>query len=332
MTIEPDVRLRRGHAGAPPLKEIVSHDGVRWLDYRKTLKPNYTIVWRDLGLCYALVIIGLAGAWIADHVLDLWASLALAVPAAVWIGYWLHALCLFGHEAAHSNLVPSRKLNDALGDWLVWVLFGSSTRHYRRVHMQHHIHLGSREDTETTYFECLSIRNLLEAMTGVYVVETLMRRREQSAEFVAPTPRAGAWIALRSVTLQASIVASLLIFGGYASASAWVIGTVCFFPLFAMVRTTVEHRRSDAGCDVNFAAVEHGPVNRMFGDGIFARTFGAAGFNKHLLHHWDPGISYTRLSSMERFIETTALSTDLRSSKTSYPLMVRHLIARARSR
>jgi fatty acid desaturase len=329
-TVRLDERERHGLAGSPPLKEIVSHDGVRWLDYRKALAPRYAIVWRDLALCYAAVLAGLAGVWWAQAALGRWTALAVVLPAAVWTGYWLHALCLFGHEASHSNLVPSRRHNDLLGDVLVWVLFGSSTVHYRRVHMQHHVHLGDHEDTETTYFKCMSIRSLVEAMTGVYLVEALLRNRRRNADFVVPTERGELWIALRSALLHGTVVGLALWSGRYAVALTWVLGTICFFPLFAMVRTTVEHRRLDADCEVDFTRTEHGPVNRMFGDGILARTFGAAGFNKHLLHHWDPGISYTQLSAMERFIETTQLAPELRRSRTSYLRMMRELLAQAR--
>jgi len=33
--------------------------------------------------------------------------------------------------------------------------------------------------------------------------------------------------------------------------------------------------------------------DRLFGDDFFSCTFGGAGFNRHLLHHWEPQISYT---------------------------------------
>jgi fatty acid desaturase len=56
----------------------------------------------------------------------------------------------------------------------------------------------------------------------------------------------------------------------------------------------------------------------VFGDGLIARTFGGAGFNRHLLHHWEPGISYTRLPDLEHFLNDTDLRPIMESRKTTY--------------
>ena len=41
----------------------------------------------------------------------------------------------------------------------------------------------------------------------------------------------------------------------------------------------------------------------------FSRYFGGAGFNRHLLHHLDPSISYTRFDEFERFKNTVQMTT-----------------------
>jgi hypothetical protein len=46
-------------------------------------------------------------------------------------------------------------------------------------------------------------------------------------------------------------------------------------------------------------------------------TLGGAGFDRHLLHHWDPQVSYTRLPELERFLLNTKASAAL-SAKESY--------------
>ena len=68
-------------------------------------------------------------------------------------------------------------------------------------------------------------------------------------------------------------------------------------------------------------------TNRIFGDGILASTLGGAGFNRHLLHHWDPLISYTRLRELENFLLETEAEPYLRARQTTYWRTFGHLFS-----
>jgi fatty acid desaturase len=330
------ISVKPGNPGSPHLPSIVSDTGQRWIDFRRTLTPHYGMVWRDIAIGYLFVALGLLGVMAIQATTEsLPTAILAAFPVVIWIGYWLHALFLFGHEAAHSNLAPTRKQNDRLGDWFVWVLFGSTTKNYRRTHMTHHVHLGDHHDTETTYHLCLSVLNMVKALTGLHILEVLLRRATASSERSAREGRprkgtaAGVLASVRSALLHAAVVGSLWFTGFPVAALSWVAAVGCVFPLFATVRTIVEHRRADAGCDVDFLIELHGPVNRLFGNGLISRYFGSAGFNRHLLHHWDPAISYTRFDDMERFLRTTPLAVELEASRTTYGAAVRMLMAEA---
>lgn len=321
----------RGNPGSPHLPSIVSEDGVRWVDYRKTLRPRFGIVWRDIGLCYLFLAFGVLVLAPAPTSWPVWADVVLVAAAACWTGFWLHSLFLFGHEAAHTNLAPRRKTNDRLGDWFVWILYGSTTVNYRYTHMAHHAHLGDHEDTETTYHLCLSVLNMLKAVTGIHVLEVLLRKRSLSQpRKKSSRTSSGLLASVRSFALHASILAALVVTGSYLAALTWIIAVGAVFPLLATVRTVVEHRHLDAPCDVDFSVELHGPVNRMFGTGPVSRTFGSAGFNQHLLHHWDPAISYTRFPEMALFFSRTPLAADMEASRTGYGAAVRTLITEAR--
>lgn len=302
--------------GSPRLADLVSRDGERWLDYRKSLTPRYAVVWRDIVLCHVMVALGAAlTAWV-EWRWGPWWALAPAVPAAFWIGYWLHALATFGHEAAHHNIARGRRLNDRLADWLVWLYFGQSTARYRRLHWMHHTHLGDHEDTETSYHNCLSPWFLTRTLTGLYLLEVMVRYRHAGR---APSEAAGlAWPTVRTLVTHAVILGLAIGFGFYVTALVWVAGVFVLFPCFATVRQILEHRRVDAGCEIDFMQQQHGAVNRMFGSGFFSRYFGAAGFNRHMLHHWDPGISYTRFDDMEAFMGRTPAAELLDTSRTTY--------------
>ncbi|MFJ9739191.1 fatty acid desaturase family protein [Streptomyces sp. NPDC101166] len=326
---------RTGNPGSPHLPSIVSADGVRWVDYRKTLRPRYGIVWRDIALCYLASAAGLIVVALASRTLSTAATAALVVLAVCWTGYWLHSLFLFGHEAAHTNLARRRKLNDRLGDWCVWILYGSTTANYRYTHMTHHAHLGDHEDTETTYHLCLSVLNMLKAVTGIHVLEVLLRNRghseaRKSTARTSSRTSSGLLASLRSFTVHTAIVAGLLLAGFPLAALTWVFAVGAVFPLLATVRTVVEHRQLDAPCDVDFTVELHGPVNRLFGTGPVSRTFGSAGFNQHLLHHWDPAISYTRFAEMGEFLSRTPLAAEMEASRTGYGAAIRTLIKEAR--
>ena len=91
-----------------------------------------------------------------------------------------------------------------------------------------------------------------------------------------------------------------------------------FFPAFNVVRQILEHRALDAEEHADFTEIDYGAVNRMFPSGPFSSTFGGAGFNRHLLHHWDPGISYTCFSEMESFLARTNVASTVDGARSTY--------------
>ena len=99
----------------------------------------------------------------------------------------------------------------------------------------------------------------------------------------------------------------------------WLAGLIIVFPVFATIRQLMEHRDIHASGKINYQDTDHGKISRLFGEGLIDSSFGGAGFNKHLLHHWDPSVSYTRLREVENFLmncpETSGI---IQQSKTSY--------------
>jgi fatty acid desaturase len=172
---------------------------------------------------------------------------------------------------------------------------------------------------------------MLKAVTGIHVLEVLLRNRGHSEKHKKSTrTSSGVLASLRSVVVHAAVVAGLLAAGSRLGALTWVIAVGAVFPLLATVRTIVEHRQLEAPCDVDFSVELHGPVNRLFGTGPVSRTFGSAGFNQHLLHHWDPAISYTRFAEMGEFLSRTPLAAEMEASRTGYGAAFRTLIREAR--
>jgi hypothetical protein len=106
--------------------------------------------------------------------------------------------------------------------------------------------------------------------------------------------------------------------GGRLGCGRGLGGELLFFPFFVSLRQTLEHRDEDADPAADYAQVDHGATNRLFGDGPVANTLGSAGFNRHALHHWEPQVSYTRLRQLELYLLRTELEPMVRERQTTY--------------
>lgn len=346
--------LRVLHNGSPPLTDLVASDGTTWLEFRKRLVPDYARAWREIAFAYLMLGAGYAAhialslRWmraateaqgvvtplgfslraLAQPGPGLVLSLLAAPLAALWIGFWLHAVNQFAHDGSHGNLLADRKRNDMLSDWLLWPLFAQSVRSYRKSHMQHHTHLGDHLDTEINYHECMNPWFIFKALTGIQLTLMLVRylvKPKTLTPAIAETgnnafasDREKLLVLARAMALHGTLIAIPLAFGLYGSALAWLLAVAVVYPTIGTTRQILEHRASDAVCATDFTQTEHGPVNRLFGDDMFSRWFGAAGLNRHMLHHWDPGISYTRLPDMEAFVLRTPYANWIHENRTTY--------------
>lgn len=90
------------------------------------------------------------------------------------------------------------------------------------------------------------------------------------------------------------------------------------FPFFGALRQILEHRSEKSNPAIDYKTIDHGAMTRVFGSDLFSKTFGGAGFNKHLLHHWEPTLSYTRLDDFEDYLMKTSASSIIRAQKSNY--------------
>jgi len=249
----------------------------------------------------------------------------IIVIGAVVCGYALAFIVLFFHEAAHYNLARDRALNDRLANILIGVFLGQSIATYRSTHFDHHRYLGTPTDTEHGYFDPLNVTFITESLTGLKTLKRLAARNH------AAGTRIDALMMLGSL-LHLTIVGLALRLGQWPLAVAWTIAIVIVFPFLAAIRQLLEHRSELATPEVDYSVVPHGAVNRMFGSGPVASTFGGAGFNRHMLHHWEPQISCTRLRDLERFVRDTPAAHVLEQGTTSYGWTFLGLLRRGRVR
>jgi len=240
-------------------------------------------------------------------------------------GFVLAYLSLFLHEAGHFNLHPNKKKNDLLATTLIGVLFGVSLGAYRKIHWQHHLHLASSVDPENSYFNDLTAGFLLESVTGIYLLKVVLSKSNHS--LLSHKMKVNSLKMLVAGTiLSLSIIAVCVLLHAWATAIIWLAALFIFFPFFAALRQILEHRDELAKKGFYQDSVQN-KVARLFTSDLFSRIFGGAGFNKHMIHHWDPQISYTRLRDIENFLSQCNETKEiLFSSKTTYFKTFRKLL------
>ncbi len=99
----------------------------------------------SIGLTVGLLALFIGGGISAMNGPWAWVLVPIAVVA---IGIQQHAIFILNHEAAHSRLLPNRRLNDALGAF-IGMTGGVSMHTYRVTHRLHHNHLYGPQDPDT---------------------------------------------------------------------------------------------------------------------------------------------------------------------------------------
>lgn len=301
---------------------LCDSQGRRYDDVRAALLPNYLLVWAEMLAGHgALIALACAYIFVDFYAWPIWGRVAIAVCGGVAIGYTVAYLALWFHEASHFNIHPDRKINDTLANLFLGSLLGLHIRDYRKVHFGHHRFLGTTQDPERSYFNPLNMRYLLESLLGVRALKVLLLRKRIKSQ-PAENQGAGAGVSYMAwigwFVNGAVLLPSILLAGAYEFAAAWVMGLLIFFPFFGALRQLLEHRRADAAPGTDFTRVHHGALSRNFGTGPIACTLGGAGFNRHLIHHWDMTLSCTRFREMEAFLKDSQLGDHYRMRETTY--------------
>lgn len=250
---------------------------------------------------------------------------------SLWFGFWIVAYAAHFHEAAHYNLTENRHINDLLAMVLFTPILGLRIQNYRASHWDHHKYLGTPRDTEITYISALSTRKIFLWLTGIYTLQSIWR---YSLNFLSADRRTAETKGIFDIligtiyfgTVQAIILFSLVHFISFACAVSWIIGLFVYAPFFSGLRQTLEHRSLKADAASDYRKTPHGEVNRMFGNDFFSRNFGSAGFNRHLLHHLDPSVSYTCFDEMEYFLMDTSLRSYLEENRTTYYSTLKEMV------
>jgi fatty acid desaturase len=296
---------------------FVNDNGVKWSDFAENLKADYAQVWRDILCGYGAIIGIFVSVWYIP--LTLLTVFPILILSAC-LGFFIAYISLFLHEGAHFNLHEHRKSNDFLCNIFVGALIGQDVARYRLVHWQHHLSLGRLEDPESSYFNPLTPLYLFKVVTGFQTIETILRRRKSLEKTSRDKTHGGSMAQISFVILNILIMALCFFFRNYVAAFSWVAGLFIFFPFFGALRNVLEHR------PLNFQNASSLADNKYFELSLFARIFGGAGFRRHILHHWEPKVSYTCFNQMEAFLLNSYLRESLVACRTTYLSAFRELL------
>ena len=286
---------------------LQNKSGLDYADFKKTLLPKYSKFI-------------LSGYSFQNFTLPL--RIATLILGSAGSGYMIAYLTNFFHEAAHFNISKSRMKNDLLANMFVGILLGQGIKNYRIIHWEHHKNLGQPNDIEVSYFESLSPRFILESFFGIRALKLVSDRNRfldhRPAEKENELKRDAYSQLIIGLIFHAAVLGLFIYLNQWWLTAEWILSFACFYPLFNSLRQLLEHRNDSARKNQNYLEVPHGEHTRLFGNSPLQQSFGSAGFNKHLLHHLEPNISYTRLNDLQKFLEESKIGEFVKQRQTSY--------------
>lgn len=300
-----------------PYEEVINDRGKSYAEFRNTLHTNFKTPWVHI---FSAILTIFCLILIENFLVQLFFPLrwAFIIVFSIPTGFFISYLNLFIHEAGHFYLHPNKKKNDLLANIFLCSWMGIEIKVYRKMHWQHHLHLASSSDMENSYFNPLTSRLLLETLTGFYLFKTLIKKKEKLQLSKSLMTRA------KNMLVVGMALNILLIFLALNSdrwwlAITWIMAMIIFFPFFFTIRQVIEHRDELAKDDFFFYNNPRARISRIFSGSLFSRLFGPAGFNKHMIHHWDPNVPFSALADIETFLlECKRTEAIIKSSRTTY--------------
>lgn len=307
--------------GMPRILNCANNNGVLYKDFRKTLSIKPKIIIFNMILAWTMIISSIA---IFSAIESIVFSIILILPLSLWLSFWMQSYTSHFHEAAHFNIHPDKTLNDLFSDIFLTPFIGLRVKDYRVSHWMHHRFLGLPADTEVSYHKPIGFIQVIEGITGIYLLRTALRYfknfKDIDSQHASEDKKSSAFVKTLVLMVAFNLAVSfcLYIFLSTSVALAWLCSVFITGPFLAHLRQTLEHRSFGAQRMMDYTRTEHGPCNRIFGTDFFSKNFGGSGFNRHLLHHLDPSISYTCFDELELFLLDTTVRDFIQDNRSTY--------------
>ena len=245
---------------------------------------------------------------------------------AVFLSLLMNRVLSIVHEGAHYHLSEDRSMNDRITNVCAgWFIF-LDVRNYRKTHIQHHRGLGTSLDTENTHMDKLDLSWLIAAISGAKTALAI-KKSLPSTSNTGIEERPKILILLLGAIAHLGIFSAIYLGLGWWPLLVWSVSLLVVTPMLGMLRNLLEHRYVEAVDPIlweifmnsNSKAIEINQVTtRTFTQSIFSKFYGSMGFTRHLLHHWDPSISFMNLGKVHEFLLTSEVGELLKKTDTTY--------------
>lgn len=306
-------------------------DGTKtYSDFRATLKTNYSRVRMGILLTWALIFATLAFERLFPEV-----SVYLFPLLVMIVSLSQHRLLNVIHEGAHYLIAKNRRANDLFTNIVAGCFFLVDVDQYRITHIRHHKDLGGPDDPENAHMDKLDFSWLAAAFSGFGAIARLLTRKKFRDRLDYGKRISHIVVPIIGVALHASVLMLLLAFFPTVVLATWVLSTYVITPGLGLLRNLLEHKYVEV-VDVEIWSHLFERTNildrrrenvttRTFTSSALSRLYGSMGFTRHLLHHWDPSISFTNLKKVHGFLLQTPLGPSLESTNTTFTSTFKHL-------
>ncbi len=254
-----------------------------------------------------------------------WLIIALCVFACVRFSFWLypvafiiigsrfHALEALMHEATHYRLHANKKINDLIGELLIWPL-GTCMLLYRDTrHFSHHKNIGTGKDAHVfqTYMKLPGLftipqsppdllKNCAKVAARFSITEWLRQLKRTAMVFPRFAPFRGKfWIAFQMLTLAGIIAGSILFdwkialyyFLFFILPTVWT-AVFSFYLRLLAEHFGIPHQPPAMGSGIR-TVVASWPIRVIFWP---------HNLNYHIEHHWYPSVPFYNLPTLHKLL------------------------------
>jgi len=306
----------------PGLGKLSNRDGIPYMEFRKSLSTNYKRVQTSIYLTWILILLLVA-----------WASTAPSVFLAFLLlpplSLLQHRILTTLHEGAHFHLAKNRKTNDFFTNLLAGWFTLNSVQVYRKIHLEHHRFLGEEEDPESSYMEKLDLTWLLTAIIGAKTLKAFF-----TGKYFIPRKVSSSSVSVKQNMFFVGLISHgmlLILLFSFDSIAAlvWSISTFFVLPFLSLLRNLLEHKYVESVepellvylASQNLGIESRPPSNpvttRIFTLSRLSQLYGSMGFSRHLVHHWDPSISFQNLGKVHEFLLETPIGIHISNVDTT---------------
>jgi fatty acid desaturase len=276
------------------LRSAISRDELKQLLRVSSFRGWLSILinWSLVGASFALVA---------------WSPNPLTIVAALFvIGARQLGFAVLMHEAAHRTLLPNRRWNDLVGNWLCAYPVWSDLYPYRPYHLQHHAKTWTTEDPDLGLVTPFPITRAslkrkiwrdLSGQTGFKRARATLRRDLGKSQGKVRRLDFAGGRNLYGVTITNAVLLLLLALAGHAALYLlWVVAWLTTYSLVMRLRSIAEHAMVPDPSD---------PLNntRTTLASLWERLLIAPNrVNFHLEHHLLMTVPHDKLAPLHRLL------------------------------